>query len=316
MFSPTSFFPIKLVRLANKSSHLAVKDITFGFSATYAKQLADVLHLRNALRHTLHPETIASIDQGKNVVMLLLGLCGYEFTVGILALVALGAVVVPISLDLPVKEANYFATTSRAAGVLTAEQCAPLGQQHESVIHQGLSDTRFQHVPIRMFLGHLSLPASEIQVSSDPYMDLNKADYVIFTSDTIGPPKGTLKRRGFLYDVATQFSDNHGVREGDVMLHRLSVHHATGITVTLLPFLWSGGTIEFRSGGFDTAWTWERIRQGNLAFYSGVPTIYLRLMQHYERHLSKLTNVDEYVAGVRRMKHMICGTSALPRPLQ
>lgn len=116
--------------------------------------------------------------------------------------------------------------------------------------------------------------------------------------------------------MASQFSDQHGIREGDLVLHTLPVHHATGITVTLLPFLWSGGSIEFRSGGFDTAWTWERIKMADIDFFSGVPTMYLRMMQYYEQELSKTSKAVEYARGVTRIRAMLCGTSALPRPLQ
>lgn len=125
-----------------------------------------------------------------------------------------------------------------------------------------------------------------------------------------------MKRRGFLIDAANQFADLHGISEGDQVLHTLPVHHATGITVTLLPFLWSGGTIEFRGGSFDTAWTWERLRRADLDFFSGVPTIYMRLMQHFEQHLAGLSHAHEYAKGASRVRAMLCGTSALPRPLQ
>ena len=160
------------------------------------------------------------------------------------------------------------------------------------------------------------LRPEELQISSDRYMDLNQPAYVLFTSGTSGPPKGGVKRRGFLFDVAVQFADQHGVREGDLVLHTLPVHHATGITVTLLPFLWSGGCIEFRSGSFDPAWVWERIRRADLDFFSGVPTVYMRLMRYYEETLATAPEVSEYQYGARRIRAMLCGTSALPRPLQ
>ncbi|KAL8865396.1 MAG: hypothetical protein Q9198_009345 [Flavoplaca austrocitrina] len=107
------------------------------------------------------------------------------------------------------------------------------------------------------------------------------------------------------------------MREGDSVLHVLPVHHATGVTLTLLPFLFSGACIEFRSGGFDPAWTWERIKRGDLSFFSGVPTIYMRLMQTYENKLAKLPAAERklYVDGATRIRAMLCGTSALPRPL-
>lgn len=310
---PNFFLFSRLVRWAHKPL-LACRDVTFGFTASYTQLLTDVLHLRNYLRGKLHPDIIARIDREEEVHILLLGPCGYEFTVGFLALIALGAIVTPISPDLPVKEATYFATKSQAVAVLMADRCIKLGQGLKEVIRQ--NKHTFEAIEISPHLINPPMEPADFQVSSDRYMDLNKPGYVMFTSGTTGPPKGGVKRRGFLYDVATQFSDMQGMQAGDLVLHVLPVHHATGITVTLLPFLWSGGIIEFRSGGFDTAWTWERIKQGDLDFFSGVPTIYMRLMQYYEQKLSKLPEASQYAKGASRIRAMLCGTSALPRPLQ
>lgn len=312
---PNFFLFGRLLRWAHKTELVAVTDLTFGFKASYAQLLTDVLHLRNDLRRSLHPSLVARIDREEEVFINLLGPGGYEFTVGFLALAALGAVIVPISPDLPVKEATYFATKCKAVAVLTADRCAKLGdelQESMGAESQGF----FKSIRIRPHLMRRCLNPQDIQVSSDAYVDLNKSAYVIFTSGTTGPPKGGVKRRGFLYDVASQFSDQNGISEGDHVLHVLPVHHATGITVTLLPFLWSGGHIEFRSGGFDAAWTWERIRQADLDFFSGVPTIYMRLMLLYEQKLSKLPHAAQYANGASRIRVMLCGTSALPRPLQ
>ena len=309
---PNFFLFSRLVRLAHKPL-LACRDITFGFTATYAQLLTDVLHFRNYLRQHLHSSIVSRIDAEDEVYILLLGPAGYEFTVGFLTLICLGVVPVPISPDLPVKEATYFAGQARAVAVLTADKCLNLGSGLEAAIR---GDAHFHSIRITPHLLQPCLKPEEFQVSSDRYMDLNKSGYVIFTSGTTGPPKGGVKRRGFLYDVATQFSDQHGIKEGDSVLHVLPVHHATGITVTLLPFLWSGGCIEFRSGGFDVAWTWERIRKADLDFFSGVPTIYMRLMQYYEQVLCKRPEATQYAKGARRIRAMLCGTSALPRPLQ
>jgi malonyl-CoA/methylmalonyl-CoA synthetase len=312
---PNFYLWSRLVRWAHKPHLIAVTDLTFNFRATYAQLLTDVLHLRNQLRHLLDAAIIASIDHGDEVFVNLLGPAGYEFTVGFLALAALGVVVVPISPDLPVKEATYFATKCQAQAVLVADRCLKLGDELQDAI-RSQPGSLFRSIKISPYLMQECLPPSEIQVSSDAYTDLNQSAYVIFTSGTTGPPKGAVKRRGFLYDVASQFSDQHGIHEGDHVLHVLPVHHATGITVTLLPFLWSGGHIEFRSGGFDQAWTWERIRKADLDFFSGVPTIYMRLMQYYEQKLMKLPHAEEYAAGASHIRVMLCGTSALPRPLQ
>ena len=313
---PNFYLWSRLVRWAHKTDLVAVTDLTFDLRASYAQLLTDVLHLRNTLRRLLHESIIAKIDRGDEVFVNLLGPAGYEFTVGFLALAVLGVVVVPISPDLPVKEATYFAAKCQAQAVLVADRCIKLGDELQQVMQKEGSSPPFRSVRIRPYLMQKCLKPSEFEVSSDTYSDLNQSAYVIFTSGTTGKPKGAVKRRGFLYDVASQFSDQHGIREGDHVLHVLPVHHATGITVTLLPFLWSGGHIEFRSGGFDQAWTWERIRRADLDFFSGVPTIYMRLMQYYEQKLVHLPHAQEYAAGASHIRVMLCGTSALPRPLQ
>ena len=307
----------RLVRLAHKHQLLAVRDITFGYTATYQQLLTDVLHYRNLIHSRLDRETQARLDRDEEVFVNVLGPGGYEFTVAFLALMALGIVIVPISPDLPVKEAKYFATKCTSVAVLTAQKCMKLGGELESVMRE-TGHSSFQRIEIAPYVMQPPLPVDQILVSSDKYFDMNKSGQIIFTSGTTGPPKGAVKRRGFFIDVATMFCDQYDMREGDLVLHVLPVHHATGTTLTLLPFLWAGGTIEFRSGGFDTSWTWERIAKGDLDFFSGVPTIYMRLMAYYEQHLSKLSpnQLAKYATGAQRIRSMLCGTSALPRPLQ
>ncbi|KAI1612556.1 putative AMP-binding enzyme [Exophiala viscosa] len=314
---PNFYFFSRLVRLSYNKELVAVKDLTFGYTASYAQLLTDVLNLRNVLLSGFSPEVVAKLDRDEEVFVNLLGPAGYEFTVAFLALIALGAVTVPISPDLPVKEASYFATRSRAVAVITAKRSITLGQNLEQWM-QDTGQSQYRSISITPHIMQPCLDPEQFQVSSDPYLDLNRSGLVIFTSGTTGPPKGGVKRRGFLIDVALSFGDQHGIRQGDVVLHVLPVHHATGITVTLLPFLWYGGQIEFRSGGLDVPWTWERIRQGGLTYFSGVPTIYMRLMAYYEQHLFKLPpdQLEPYIKGANGFRALLCGTSALPRPLQ
>ena len=313
---PNFFYFGRLVRLAHKPNLLAVKDITFGYTATYRQLLTDVLHFRNILRQTLDPKIITKIDRDEEVFINVLGPGGYEFTVAFLSLMALGAVIVPISPDIPIKEAVYFATKCKSVGVITAAKCVNLGNELREAM-AAKSGIGYHYVQITEHLMRPLLRSEELIVSSDTYLDLNKSGLIIFTSGTTGLPKGAVKRRGFFIDVATIFADAYDMQEGDHVLHVLPVHHATGVTLTLLPFLWVGACIEFRSGGFDAVWTWERIKQADLDFFSGVPTIYMRLMQVYETKLAKLPDPQrqKYAKGAQRIRSMLCGTSALPRPL-
>ena len=63
---------------------------------------------------------------------------------------------------------------------------------------------------------------------------------------------------------------------------------------------------------------WQRLREGGITIFSGVPTIYLRLMWHYQREIACLdaASRDEFVSGVRNLSSCLCGSSALQQPVQ
>lgn len=172
--------------------------------------------------------------------------------------------------------------------------------------------------PIASYFRPTLLPSDEMTISSGPVPDMNGAALVIFTSGTTGPPKGAVQRRSYISGNGEADADHYKITDKDTVLHVLPVHHASGVGLTFLPFLMAGACIEFRSGGFNTAWTWERWRQGGLTFFSGVPTIYMRMMRHYEENIAHLSPEirDQYIAGARGMRVMLCGTSALPGPVQ
>lgn len=154
-----------------------------------------------------------------------------------------------------------------------------------------------------------------ILVSAGKYLDENAPGVVIFTSGTTGPPKGSVMRRAYTFDGALAVADHYNLTSSDVLLHLLPVHHATGVGIMFFPFLISGALIEFKSGGFDPEWTWDRWRQRGLTFFSGVPTIYMRMMRYYEQHLAHRSDVADFVNGARNLRACLCGTSALPKPI-
>lgn len=125
-------------------------------------------------------------------------------------------------------------------------------------------------------------------------------------------------KRAFLHDCSESVADHFGITEQDVILHVLPVHHATGVGINFLPYIFAGACVEFRSGGVDIAWLWERWRKGGLAVFSGVPTIYMRMMRYFESKLAILPEAEkgEYIAGARGFRALLCGTSALPSPVQ
>lgn len=281
-----------------------------------------MLALREAILLKLGCDAAAALEQRDEVYIAILASGGYEYTVAMLAILALGAAAVPIASALSVQEAAFYVQKSRARVVLASSEDRTKGDVLEELICS-TSDKRFTSLQIAPCTFTPTLGATAIRISSDRVLEENDPAVVIFTSGTTGPPKGAVMRRSFVFDCALSVADHLGLTEDDVMLHVLPVHHATGVGVNFFPFLVAGSRIEFRSGSFDEAWMWERWKEGavdsrrRLTFFSGVPTIYMRMKRHYQRTLSRLPSVElrQYVAGARQFRACLCGTSALAAPL-
>ncbi|KAK2782965.1 putative NRPS-like protein biosynthetic cluster [Onygenales sp. PD_12] len=315
---PLSPFFTKLLRYAHrKSQRIAIRDVNLGIEKTYIEFLSDVLSVRNALRSSLSARDQAALRDGEDVYIALIAAGGYEYAVGFVAICALGAAVVPITILLPVEEAKYFVLKAQCAAILYSSS----GKKLAEPLSAHLTRTESKNVGCIDIAQHFrSSPMSpeDIVLSSDRYLDDNSAGVVIFTSGTTGPPKGAVMRKAFLHDTSAAVADHFGITETDVTLHVLPVHHATGIGINFLPYIYSGACIEFRSGSFDVVWLWERWKQGGLTMFSGVPTIYMRMMRHFEQKIAPLPKhkVDQYITGAREFRALLCGTSALPTPVQ
>ncbi|KAK5110251.1 hypothetical protein LTR62_006104 [Meristemomyces frigidus] len=312
----------RLLRFAHAlPSRLCIRDTNTNQEATHHQLLLDLLALRQRLQHQLQPQTLSALARGDEIYIAVLAPGGYEYSVAMLAVLALGAAVVPLSVAVPVEEAEYLIRTSRSIAVLTSTSTLHLGLALENRLKPPLKPSeskQFFTLPIGpSTFTPLRLKAAEIKISSDPPLSDAAPGVVIFTSGTTGPPKGAVMRRSYIFADALGVTDHYALSPADVLLHILPVHHATGLGIMFFPFLIAGAVLEFRSGGFSEAWVWNRWRQGGSTFFSGVPTIYMRLRRYYQNVLAKLPRGEreEFIAGARRLRACICGTSALPGPI-
>ncbi|KAF9892304.1 hypothetical protein FE257_002081 [Aspergillus nanangensis] len=308
----------KLLRLAGRCPPpIAIRDMHSGVEKSYLHLLTDVLSLRKVLLASLDPQTLQQLDQDVEVYIALLAPGSYAYTVAFFAILAAGAAVVPIAITLPPAEASYYLRKAKCAAILTASDSSALAQS-AAQLAQSADLPRIPQVSIEAHLDAAPLPVENIVLSAGRFLNPNQAGLVIFTSGTTGPPKGVVQRRGQLTENAELIADHHRITETDTAQHLLPVHHATGIGITLLPFLISGACVEFGRGGFDSAWTWNRWREGGITVFSGVPTMYARLKQYFEDVIAQLPaqEQEEYVHGAQRLRILLCGTSTLPGPVQ
>ena len=309
-------FP-RLLTLASRSTHRpAIRDLNTGVEKTTAELLSDAINFREVLRSRLRPETLQALRNGDEVFISLLALGGYEFTVGILGILGLGAAASPFSPHQPVKEASYYVNKAKSVAVVVSDSATKIGNELAAEIQQ-TTNPHFVCVPVSAGLDQAYRPPSSLVLSSAGYRDLNSPGVVIFTSGTTGPPKGALLPLAAITDGALSFAEQMKVCETDTCQHLLPVHHATGIWVTFFPFILMGACIEFKSSSFSPEWTWNRWKQGDITHFSGVPTIYMRMMRYWQEKLSKLPPAEReaYRQAPSKFRSALCGTSALPQPI-
>jgi malonyl-CoA/methylmalonyl-CoA synthetase len=85
----------KLIRHARRE-RVAVRDLQLGLEKTYGDLLDAVLTFREIVSASLTPSTILALEQGDEVYIGVLAAGGWEFTVAVLTVLALGAAVVPM----------------------------------------------------------------------------------------------------------------------------------------------------------------------------------------------------------------------------
>lgn len=97
---PNSPLFAKLLRHARRN-RLAIRDNTLKVEKTYGDLLADVLTYRAFLESSLSPQVLEQVERDEEVYIGVLAAGGYEFTVAILAVHAIGAAAIPMSMWSP-----------------------------------------------------------------------------------------------------------------------------------------------------------------------------------------------------------------------
>jgi malonyl-CoA/methylmalonyl-CoA synthetase len=211
---------------------------------------------------------------------------------------------------------------SQSSAILVAAAYEQKGAELTDIITKTINPNFFA-MKIAFGIRKPRIRPSRVLISSDHALESSGPALVIFTSGTTGPPKGSLQKRGFFFENSELFARPWHLAADDVILHVLPVHHATGISVTFLAPLVAGACIEFGASRVDWRFSpadmWERWRQGGLTIFSGVPTMYQRMMQYYQDDILAKRGVNEaqkYANAARAFRLLLCGTSALPFSLQ
>ncbi|XAR50655.1 Long-chain-fatty-acid--CoA ligase [Bertholletia excelsa] len=264
-----------------------------------------------------------------------------EFVAGILGTWLGGGVAVPLALSYPEAELLHVMNNSDISMILSTEDYSELMQKVAAKC-----DAQFSLIP------HVSsIPSSTTEhdksetgeIDGDKSLEgidvSNKIEgkdpaLIVYTSGTTGKPKGVVHTHQGILSQAQILSNAWEYTSSDQFLHCLPLHHVHGLFNALLAPLYAGSApvfllvfflflkVEFIPK-FSVRGIWQRWRESYpkdgtkvddaITVFTGVPTMYTRLIQGYEAMDPDLQVAS--AAAASKLRLMMSGSSALPYPV-
>lgn len=249
-----------------------------------------------------------------------------EFVAGILGTWFSGGVAVPLALSYPEAELLHVMNDSDISMVLSTNDHRELLQEvaskcaaQFSIIPPVPSTSSLKNAHDHSHPGEIDelgiLRGSIENSSEDPAL-------IIYTSGTTGKPKGVVHTHRSITAQVQTLTEAWEYTSADQFLHSLPLHHVHGLFNALLAPLYAGSTVEFMPK-FSVRGIWQRWRESYpvdgtraedaITVFTGVPTMYTRLIQGYEAMDPELQVAS--ASAARELRLMMCGSSALPLPV-
>jgi amino acid adenylation domain-containing protein len=224
------------------------------------------------LAHELREEGIAP---GDRVLTLLDN--GVEFAVAVQAVLALGAVLVPVSALAKADKVAFIARDSGARALLTHAQLAPSWQpvlQAATGLHAvwvaGEAIAALQPAVRRW-------PHAVARACPEPERDADDLALLVYTSGTTGIPKGVMLTHGSLLSVWSSIQAWLDLRPNDVIGLALPTAFTYGLTNLMMGLAVGATVVLDRWAAFPVRLA-QTLARERVTMFPGVPTLFASLL--------------------------------------
>ena len=219
---------------------------------------------------------------------------GLTFAVALLGVWKVGGLAVPLQPHHPLAELEYLVRDTGLSLILCDQSCLALGDKLDAS----------SIFPVKMEEGaSLSKPVE---------LDADLAALMIYTSGTTNRPKGVVTTFASLDAQIGCLLQAWEWSPADRVLDVLPLHHVHGLVNVLCCSLAAGACCELVDK-FDAGLVWERMVAGEINVFMAVPTIYTKLIAHWENQSP--AEREKLSKGAKRMRLMVSGSAALPQPV-
>ena len=146
-------------------------------------------------------------------------------------------------------------------------------------------------------------------LASLPIIDASRAAMILYTSGTTSLPKGVVTTHENLDAQISTLIKAWEWNKNDHIVCVLPLHHVHGIINVVSCSLWAGATCTFLSS-FSATDVFELFKRGSVNVFMAVPTIYFKLISHWEQ--VNEAEKKAITASMQTFRLMVCGSAALP----
>ncbi|MFT5163485.1 MAG: malonyl-CoA/methylmalonyl-CoA synthetase [Alteromonadaceae bacterium] len=132
---------------------------------------------------------------------------------------------------------------------------------------------------------------------------------MLFTSGTTSKPKGVVSTHKTIHAQISTLVTAWDWTDSDVIPLFLPMHHIHGIINILSCGLSAGATVDL-FGRFDIGVICQKVAAGHYSVFMAVPTIYVKLIQHFET--LEPAQIKRVCSGFNEMRLNISGSAACP----
>ena len=219
----------------------------------------------------------------------------YEYVVAQWAIWRAGGIAVPLCDLHPAESMKYVLENTKASLVLTENSY--VGRL------EGMCESL--DVPL---IDVADIENSKVGMPM-PDLDQQRRAMILYTSGTTALPKGVVTTHGNISSQILTLVKAWSWSSDDQILNILPLHHVHGIINILGCALWAGACCEFMPK-FEVGTVFNRLSDGDLNLFMAVPTIYYKLIQHWEDQ--ELMKRSKFSKSLKTYRLNVSGSAALP----
>eukprot|EP01114_Cavostelium_apophysatum_P015595 TRINITY_DN4281_c1_g1_i2.p1 TRINITY_DN4281_c1_g1~~TRINITY_DN4281_c1_g1_i2.p1 ORF type:complete len:564 (+),score=122.52 TRINITY_DN4281_c1_g1_i2:17-1708(+) len=302
---PIAIPSLELFQRASKHDQKKTAIISTQGSFSYSNLLKDSEALSKQISSELAKSDVPESElHGKRISVLCQN--GYDYVRAQWAVWHAGGVFVPLCTTHPPSEMEYFIKDSTSSLAI----CDDHFERTLSPLAKKLN------IPcITLPKEHSeAISSRDVPTYNTFAMDHRKPAMIIYTSGTTGKPKGVVTSHANIEAQVKTMIEPWGWNKDDKILHVLPLHHVHGVVNVLTCPLWAGATCDILPK-FDARAVWDRfINDKELTLFMAVPTVYAKLIHHYEHDMSDEER-RKGTEGCKRLRLMVSGSAALPESI-